>query len=123
MAVNSILDWLNSLLDKNNDYRAGTAPLGRNIYGEAGYVDTHFPRTRSTQLDPQGVWFDRDKNTATFTAGGEVYPLNFDNWNKIINPNNEGDALSDEDYWGLIDRLKKHGFFNRSEIPFRTSAN
>lgn len=117
MSVNSILDWLNSLFDKNNDYRAGTAPLGRNIYGEAGYVDTHFPRTRTVKIDPQSAWVDKDGNTANFSMKGEVYPLNLENWLNLIKPDGQEDFLSDSDYWRVINSLKQHGFFYKNEVP------
>ena len=111
------MDWLNFLLDKNYDYRAGTAPLGRNIYGEVGYVDTHFPRTRTVKIDPKSAWVDRDGNTATFSKSGNVYPLNLENWLNIIKPDGNEDFLSDNDYWRVINALKTHGFFYKNEVP------
>lgn len=113
----SLWDKIQSFFAPNNDFRAGMAPLGRNIYGEVGYVDTHFPQTRSVQIDPQAAWIDQDGNTATFSKSGNVYPLTMENWLNIIKPDGQEDFLSDTDYWRVINSLKEHGFFHKNEVP------
>ncbi len=88
------------------------APLGRNIYGEVGYVDTHFPHNVYPMPNPDGEWFDRDGLMVELRSkNGDTFPLNRKNWAVMQR------KLVQKEVQELDDYLKSKGFFSREEVP------
>ena len=111
-------------LEPNGAY-PGRAPLGRNIYGKVGYVNTHFPRTNpNIRNDEAHMWVDRDGYAPDIYLGDEQistqrWGMNEDKWRELVNRANQGDfeylgINSDED---LKRYLEKSGYFYILDLP------
>lgn len=58
-------------------FLAGQAPVGTNIYGEHGFVDTHFPRTASKYPGAQpGQWVAEDGGVPIVWLSDSYYMMN-----------------------------------------------
>ena len=102
---------LNSRLQPNYSPYAGQQPIGRNIWGEAGAVDTHYPVRKPFSASSSAAWVDRNGNTANISVDDMDYTLDNDTWNSILNQ-------ADKEQLGHIEQgLRDKGFFHVSELP------
>ena len=65
---------LNSRLTPNASPYTGQQPVGRDIWGHAGTVDTHYPNTDTISVSPSAAWVDSNGNNA----------LSIADWDKIV---------------------------------------
>lgn len=102
---------LNSRLQPNYSPYAGQQPIGRNIWGEAGAVDTHYPIKKPISVSSSAAWVDRNGDTARISVDDMDYTLDNDTWNSILNQ-------ADKKQLGHIEQgLRDKGFFHVSELP------
>ena len=93
---------LYSRLVPNDSPYAGQQPIGRNIWGNADVVDTHFPNTNPISVSPSTAWLDRNGENA----------LSIADWDVIVNQLQDLKELN-----SLEQRLRDTGFFHVSELP------
>ena len=102
---------LNSRLQPNYSPYAGQQPIGRNIWGQVGAVDTHYPVKKPFSVSSSAAWVDRNGNTANISVDDMDYTLDNDTWNNILNQ-------ADKEQLELIEQgLRNAGFFHVSELP------
>ena len=104
----NLKDELNSRLAPNYSPYAGQQPFGRNIWGNAGTVDTHFPNTNTISVSPSAAWVDSDGESA----------LSIADWDRIVSQ-----VQSEEELRFLEQRLRRAGFFHVSELPHNMRKN
>ncbi len=95
-------DKLNSRLVPNASPYTGQQPIGRNIWGQAGTVDTHYPHTDTISVSPSAAWVDSNGESA----------LSIADWDKIVSQ-----VQNEEELNFLEQRLRNAGFFHVSELP------
>ena len=97
---------------------SGRQPLGRNIYGEAGLINTHYPVTKPMSVPKEAAWVDKHGNTASISIGGQNYTLDNDTWSRILNH-----AQGEKELSYIEKQLKDRGFFHVSELPYELRKN
>ena len=102
---------LNSRLQPNYSPYAGQQPIGRNIWGEVGAVDTHYPVKKPFSVPSNTAWVDRNGNTASISVDDTDYTLDHNTWNSILN------QADKEQLAHIEQRLRDAGFFHVSELP------
>ena len=102
---------LNSRLQPNYSPYAGQQPIGRNIWGEAGAVDTHYPVKKPFSVPSSAAWIDRNGDTARVSVDDTDYTFDHNTWNSVLNQ-------ADKEQLGHIEQgLRNAGFFHVSELP------
>ncbi len=120
---NALKAELNSRLAPNRSPYAGQQPIGRNIWGQVGAVDTHYPVTKPFAIPRDAAWVDRNGNIVNISVSNQFYTkpfeyqLDHDNWNGVRN------QASDEELGYIEQKLKDKGFFHVSELPPELRTN
>ncbi len=106
-----IQSWRERLFAPNRSPYAGQQPIGRNIWGQAGAVDTHYPVTKPFSAPRDAAWVDRNGDTASISVSDTDYTLDHNTWSSILN------QASKEQLEHIEQQLKDKGFFHVSELP------
>ena len=103
-------DELNSRLEHNYSPYAGQQPIGRNIWGQAGTIDTHFPVNKLFSVPSNAAWIDRNGNIARISIDDVDYTLDNNTWSSVLN------QASKEQLGYIEQSLRDKGFFHVSEL-------
>lgn len=113
---NKTQSWWERLFAPNRSPYAGQQIIGRNIWGETGAVDTHYPVTKPFSAPHDAAWVDRNGDIASIIVRGRFgeleRSLDHNNWNNVLNK-----AKSKEELDYIEQKLKDKGFFHVSELP------